>query len=184
MSKLAATLFALALAGCTVAVTPAPIPTGSPKPGASGTPAPAASLTPAPASSATPSAPASAFPLDDLSGPWTFGSSAEPTISTVTVSCIGYAATTLDLQQTGNTVTGTVTACMGACRLTERLTGTRSQFHLDLTGTASSGSATDGNVTYSLDLSPQTGHLSGTRNGQPYWAVRAVPPAGKENCPR
>jgi hypothetical protein len=171
MTRKALAIFALVLAGCTVSVVPTPGATGSPVPGSSQRPSTAPSSTPAPS--------ASTFTLDDLSGSWTFGSTAEPAAGPVTVRCIGYAATTLDLRQTGTAVTGTEAVCMGPCRLTERLTGMRGPSHLDLTGTAP-----EGNVTYSLDLVASTGHLVGTRNGQPYWAARAVSPPGQENCPR
>jgi hypothetical protein len=98
----------------------------------------------------------------------------------VAVSCIGYAATTLALQQQGSTLMGTVQTCLGVCRLTEALTGTNHGGQVSLSGTAD-GLA----VGYTLTYNEQTQHLVGTRNSAPYWAAPAVDsPANTSLCPR
>lgn len=166
-------LFALATAGSAGACkVDAVVALPTPSPGASTTPP--ASPTPAPS-------PGTSVTAADVSGPWVFGTTNEPPAGAVPTRCIGYAATTLNLTQTGTNLTGTVSQCMAVCRLTENLSGTNDHGHVHLTGTATADGTA---VTYDLDFNPTTKHLVGTRNGQPFWAAPATPlPTGPGGCP-
>lgn len=152
----AAGAIALLIAGAILACGPAPAPT------------PVSSVSAEPA--ATPGTPVSA---QNLTGTWLFGTQNEPSPGPV-LGC--YAFKLWKLEQTGSAVTGDVLACIGPCSAyTEGTQGVNTGGHLTLTGNERpSPSASPAPVTYDLTFDARTGHLTGTRNGAPFWAAPFV----------
>ena len=130
-----------------------------------------------------------------LSGAWLYGSGQpEPKEAVVSIpQRCWQGGVDFTLTETGNKVTGEArwTEAIGGVPRpsrseTEKLKGTRTGNHVVLTGkhkvvTAASpyppmpGESPDPpeeTVKYDLRLDPRTGHLVGTRNGQPLWLAR------------
>jgi hypothetical protein len=134
---------------------------------------PAATRPVTPVSASPIATPSVAVSASDLSGSWVFGSTDEPPAGPV-LGC--YPFKLWNLQQTGTAVTGDVQACIGPCAAyTEGTRGTNAQGRLTLTGTEKpSPDASPAPVTYDLTFQPGSGHLTGTRNGAPFWAAPFV----------
>jgi hypothetical protein len=130
-----------------------------------------------------------------LSGAWFFGSySPEPKEAVLSVpQRCWQGGVDFTLTETGNRLTGQVRwieATGGVARPprseTERLKGTRTGNHVVLTGEHVVMTAVPPHppmpgevpdppktaVKYDLRINPKTGHLVGTRNGQPLWLAR------------
>ncbi len=117
----------------------------------------------------------------DLSGEWATGSgSAEPEAQSFTLrpQCLHHPAAWI-LEQTGDSVDAIVipesfdqgVAQKGPLRLPSSARGKVSGLNVTLD---------EPNAHYRLRYDPETGHLRGTLNGQPFWAVRqeVVQPGG------
>ncbi len=130
--------------------------------------------TPSPATVVSVWSPTASVTATNLTGPWLFGQSSEPSPGPV-LACNPFEV--WDLTQTGTTLHGSVLACMGPCSaFTEETAGTNASGSVTLTGTAKTDpTATGSPVTYSLQFNPATQHLVGTRNSQPFWAAPFIP---------
>ncbi len=133
-----------------------------------------------PTAAASPVVPAATSPAPPLSlanfvntdgNTWTFGQGLEPTAGPVT-SC--YPVDHFTLYGNGPTVTfgRPVNVLMMPPELRNAkspgslVTGTNVNGHLEVTGKWDDAAAT-----FSLDFNTKTQHLSGTRNGTPFWAA-------------
>lgn len=106
----------------------------------------------------------------DLSGTWVFGTTGEPAAGPVFGAC--GPGNGLRLTQAGDRVTGEETVCAGPCYVPTELEGTFRDGQLSLTGTVPEPAEDAGRrVSYALRYEPATGHMVGTRDGQPYWAA-------------
>lgn len=126
---------------------------------------------PSPSTSSVPSAPPStSVTAEDLSGAWVFGEAAEPSAGPV-VGC--YPFKIWNLTQSGTRLTGSVNACIGPCAaFTEETQGTNQNGQVALSGEqADSPQGARTPVTYQLTFDARTKHLTGTRNGKPFWAA-------------
>lgn len=116
--------------------------------------------------------------VGDLTGSWVIGSSREPAPGPV-ATC--EPTQTLRLYQEGETLHGDVTICSGDCRTLEAFEGVNRDGSVQLDG-RHQGNQMDQSeeVAYRLTWNPETQHLVGTRNGEPFWAAPWVQRAG---CP-
>ena len=147
-----AALLAAALAACQVpAGAPGALPGAGP---ATPTPRPAASTT---------------VSVADLTGTWVFGSRGEP--------APGAQATcapdqVLTLAQEGERLLGAVSTRSGIVRQLEDLEGENVRGQVTLAGTYRGNLSDEGaEVAYALSFDAASGHLRGTRLGEPFWAA-------------
>lgn len=125
--------------------------------------------------------PSSPVSIADLSGAWVFGDKGEPPAGPV-IGC--RPDQTLTIQQPGGTaVAASVSLCGGTCRTTEKLSGQNRQGEVQLDGTYQGNlDPQPTTVRYRLTYRPETQHLVGTRDGQPFWAAPFLAESGPA-CP-
>jgi hypothetical protein len=107
--------------------------------------------------------------VDPLSGWWSYGTGPEPPPGPRHDCSPG---SYIDLYQKGQALTGTAYVCSGPCGLVSSLRGTVVDARVHLEGHRPD--ATPAHLIYELSWNPGTQHLTGTRNGEPFWAVRYV----------
>ena len=112
--------------------------------------------------------------VDNVTSGWLIGSVDEPAAGPV-AGC--YPREVWQLEQKGEQVTATLDRCVGPCEPSpESAQGTNRAGRLQLEGTyqlAGSNQPPE-RVVYDLTYNPQTRHLTGTRNGRPFWAAPFV----------
>jgi hypothetical protein len=134
-----------------------------------------ATITPLPSPSATPIPSSAPITAANLSGNWIFGSANEPARGPVST-CNPFQL--WQLSQNNSTLSGNVESCLGPCAaFTEKVSGTNQNGQVQLSGEGkTSFDASPTPVNYQLVFNAQTQHLTGTRNGQPFWAAPYVTP--------
>lgn len=112
----------------------------------------------------------------DLSGNWVFGERREPPAGAVST-CDP--TQSLTLTQSGEaTLSGDVTSCGGKCVKLESFEGTNQDGLVQATGQYKGNlSESPEPVAYLLRYDATTQHLTGTRNGRPFWAAPWVTPS-------
>ncbi|WP_437516851.1 hypothetical protein [Sorangium sp. So ce1099] len=124
----------------------------------------------------------SAAEADALTGLWSYREGPEPPPGPIDHCSVG---NHLKLRQTGEALTGEEAICAGPCYPGFTLQGTIKGRRVHLEGTTApvdQSSEKTVHRVYELSWNPDTQHLTGTRDGRPFWAARFMPDESRRPC--